>query len=468
MKRRDFWPVALMMSSIALLLLLQTLWILNSYDQARNDLHRQTSDLFRGTLVEIRDSIFMKSFEKFSPDSVHLSGGKAHAMFFSVNIDTVKEGERIRRRRAEFVINHGKDSMNNNVIFRYTIDTVRKDTIIYHYQQALAKANIDLEFKIRVDSRRPFFNDADGPPPLPPLIVDDELPTEKGSLATDWARFSPAIRYAATFDNIRPYLYFKIGPQILFSIVLTLITSAAFWMMYRSMRSQRKLMELKNDFISNITHELKTPVTTVSVALEALKNFKGLENPKTTREYLDIAQAELTRLTLLTDKVLKSAAFDNRGVDIENEPVDLHKTVDQILHSMKLIFEKQKAHVTFEKKGDSFTVRGGSVHLTNVIYNLLDNALKYSYGEPEISIKLEEDDNKVVLKVADKGIGIPAEYRKKIFEKFFRVPTGDVHNIKGYGLGLSYVDSVVRSHHGSIEVLSKPGEGSVFAISLPK
>jgi signal transduction histidine kinase len=280
--------------------------------------------------------------------------------------------------------------------------------------------------------------------------------------------FAPPIRYAAVFENIRPFLFFQIGPQILFSLALTLITSAAFWMMYRSMRSQQRLMELKNDFISNITHELKTPVTTVSVALEALRNFKGLENPQTTREYLDIAQGELNRLTILTDKVLKTAVLDNPGVNFETEAIDLRKTVDQILHSMKLIFEKQKAHVTFEQQGDSFTIRGGSVHLTNVIYNLLDNALKYSGSEPQISIRLEEDANQVILKVADKGIGIPSEYKKKIFEKFFRVPTGDVHNIKGYGLGLSYVDSVVRSHRGLIEVASKPGEGSVFIISLPK
>jgi signal transduction histidine kinase len=225
---------------------------------------------------------------------------------------------------------------------------------------------------------------------------------------------------------------------------------------------------MKIDFISNITHELKTPVTTVSVALEALRDFKGLENPQTTKEYLDIAQGELNRLTLLTDKILKTAIFENKGIGFEPEPVDMLKTVDQILHSMKLVFEKQKAKVRFERQGDAFTIVGGSVHLTNVIYNLLDNALKYSGGEPNITITLQEDQQQVTLRVSDKGIGIPGEYSKKIFEKFFRVPTGDVHNVKGYGLGLSYVQAVIRSHNGSIDVASKPGEGSTFTISLPK
>ena len=468
MKRRDFWPVVLMISSIALLLLLQTLWLVNSYDQARNDLHRRTSDLFRGTLIEMRDSIFVTTFERYSSDSLPVPHGERRGKYFSIMVDTVKKGERVRRRRAEIVINRGEDAQKNKIIVRYSMDTLRRDSIALHYRRSLTEADIDLPFKIAIDNRPRFApDDPIGPPQLLP-VFEGEIKTDSRSLATDWTRFSPDIKYAAFFDDVRSYVYLKIGAQILFSVVLTIITSAAFWMMYRSMRSQRRLMELKNDFISNITHELKTPVTTVSVALEALRNFKGLENPKTTKEYLDIAQAELTRLSLLTDKVLKTAVFDNRGVDFEDEPVDLHKTVDQILHSMKLIFEKQKAHVTFDKKGDSFTIRGGSVHLTNVIYNLLDNALKYSFGEPQISIKLEEDDNRVILKVADKGIGIPTEYRKKIFEKFFRVPTGDVHNIKGYGLGLSYVDSVVRSHKGLIEVSSRPGEGSVFTISLPK
>jgi signal transduction histidine kinase len=412
----------------------------------------------------------MKSFERLSTDSMPVTTGKA--MFFSFNLDTVPKRERIQRTRAhsrtEIVISKRKhDTIPDKVFVRYVPDTLSQDSITNRYRKALADANIPLPFRIVKDRQLEIFEEGFS---LSPSVPKEEslAPTGRNSIVTEWMRFAPILRYAAVLDNVRPYLYFQIGPQILFSFALTLITSAAFWMMYRSMRSQQRLMDLKNDFISNITHELKTPVTTVSVALEALRNFKGLENPQTTREYLDIAQGELTRLTLLTDKVLKTAVFDNPGVTIENEPVDLHKTVDQILHSMKLIFEKQKAHVTFDRHGNSFTIRGGSVHLTNVVYNLLDNALKYSFGEPNISISLQEDDNKVVLKIADKGIGIPAEYKKKIFEKFFRVPTGDVHNIKGYGLGLSYVDSVVRSHNGLIEVVSTPGEGSVFTISLPK
>jgi signal transduction histidine kinase len=227
-------------------------------------------------------------------------------------------------------------------------------------------------------------------------------------------------------------------------------------------------MELKNDFISNITHELKTPVTTVGVAIEALKNFKGLNNPELTTEYLDIAQNELNRLNILTDKILKTAIFENKGVEFNPEPVDMEKLVEQVLGSMKLVLEKQGAHVHVEKEGQDFQLMGGLVHLTSVIYNLLDNAMKYSPVDPKIIISLKSEGNKITLSIKDHGIGIAPEHRKRVFEKFFRVPTGDVHNIKGYGLGLSYVESVVKSHKGTIEVESEPGKGSNFIITLPK
>jgi len=260
----------------------------------------------------------------------------------------------------------------------------------------------------------------------------------------------------------------QIAPQILFSFFLTILTVIAFIILYRNLRAQQRLMELKNDFISNVTHELKTPVATVSVALEALKNFHALNDPKLTNEYLDIARNELNRLTLMTDKILKASVFENKGITIQKESVDLQKTVTQILDSMRLIFEKRQAKVSFTPEGESFIVEGEHAHITNVIYNLLDNALKYSPEMPVISIDLKEISDSVVLSVRDEGLGIPVEFKKKIFEKFFRVPTGDVHNIKGYGLGLSYVSGVVKAHQGSIEVESESGKGSTFIIRWPK
>ena len=226
-------------------------------------------------------------------------------------------------------------------------------------------------------------------------------------------------------------------------------------------------MTLKNDFISNVTHELKTPIATVSVALEALKEFKGTDE-KVSSEYIDMARQELGRLTLLTDKVLTSAILDEHGIKNNVETVRMNEVIAHVLNSMKLVTTKRKAKVTFEATGNDFTVQGSLIHLTSVIYNLLDNALKYSPDDPDVTILLKDNDDRLELIVSDKGIGISKEFHKKIFEKFFRMPSGDIHNVKGHGLGLSYVDSVIKSHGGSIKVDSEPGRGSHFIIRLPK
>jgi two-component system, OmpR family, phosphate regulon sensor histidine kinase PhoR len=362
-----------------------------------------------------------------------------------------------------------------NFILRIGPDSLSSDSIRYYYRKSLAQAEIDVAFEVKHFSFIPTpIQLREGNKSLlkPPV---EESPDEQfevrafsNSLYSDWVRFDPVHRYAVVLNDFRPLLIRTITPQILFSVFLTLLTTAAFIIMYRSIRTQQRLMELKSDFINNITHELKTPITTVGVAIEALKDFQGINNPNLTNEYLGIAQNELNRLSILTDKILKTAIFEDKGIEFRSEPVELDNLVQQVLSSMKLVFEKQNANVSFEKQGNDFSLLGGSVHLTSVVYNLLDNALKYSLIAPEIKVHLKEEASQIILSVKDNGLGIPTEYRKKVFEKFFRVPTGDIHNIKGYGLGLSYVKSVVKSHHGTIEVESEPGTGSNFIIKLPK
>lgn len=366
---------------------------------------------------------------------------------------------------------------NQAFTIRIAADSIPIDTLNHYFKINLQKGEITAtakvdevkfgrwHFKNRLKSLS--FNT------LPPEIGDYTIHFPKRSLfndtlLTETVRLNPGKLYAAHLTGVRTSIVKKIMPQILFSFFLTSLTILAFVVMYKSIRSQQRLMELKNDFISNITHELKTPVTTVGVALEALKNFKGLENPALTTEYLDIAQNELNRLTILTDKILKTSSFENNGFEFNAEPVELDKIIDQVLASLKLVFERQQAKISFTKEGADFQLLGSSVHLTSVVYNLLDNALKYSKEIPEIEIQLRATPIELTLIIKDHGIGISPVYKKKVFEKFFRVPTGDVHNIKGYGLGLSYVESVVKSHKGSIVIESEVGNGSEFIIRLPK
>jgi signal transduction histidine kinase len=264
------------------------------------------------------------------------------------------------------------------------------------------------------------------------------------------------------------YILGRILPQILFSITLTTLVVVSYYFMYRSLRINQRLMDLKNDFINNITHELKTPVATISVALEALQNFDVLKDPEKTLQYLEIASMELNRLNLMTDKILNTSIFEHKGVEFQAEPVDLREMIRQVAASMKLVSDKRNAKITFEEEGEDFRVSGSPVHLINVIYNLVDNALKYSEPGVTILIRMKSDGRHVEFTVQDNGPGIPPEYHQKIFEKFSRVPGGDIHDSKGYGLGLHYVKQVVGSHHGTISLVSRPGAGSSFTVRIPK
>jgi two-component system phosphate regulon sensor histidine kinase PhoR len=233
------------------------------------------------------------------------------------------------------------------------------------------------------------------------------------------------------------------------------------------MLRQKRLADIKNEFISNITHELKTPIATVSVAIEALRSFNASMDPQRSKEYLDISANELQRLSLLVDKVLKLSMFENKEIDLKYEALNMQVLIQEVASSMRLQFEKKNAAVSISAEGET-GFEGDRLHMVSVIFNLLDNALKYSYDNPRINITSVGTANKISLIITDDGIGIPEEYREKVFEKFFRVPTGNLHNAKGYGLGLSYVAQVVKKHKGTIKVEPADGGGSKFVIALPK
>jgi two-component system, OmpR family, phosphate regulon sensor histidine kinase PhoR len=275
------------------------------------------------------------------------------------------------------------------------------------------------------------------------------------------------VTYKLKTGNTFPYLLKQIIQPILFSILLLGITILSFVLLYRNLLKQQRLAELKNEFISNITHELKTPIATVGVAIEALKNFNAMDNPQRTKEYLDISSNELQRLSLLVDKVLKLSMFEKKEIELKYEPLNLKDIVDEVTASLRLQLEKNNAKVSVTQNGD-LNLQGDRLHLLSVVFNLVDNAIKYSNGDPSIQIGLSGDEQNVELIIKDNGIGIPQEYQNKVFEKFFRVPAGDTHNTKGYGLGLSYVTQVVNKHNGIISVDSQPGTGTKFIIILPK
>jgi len=303
--------------------------------------------------------------------------------------------------------------------------------------------------------------------PFTIVRLDSSKFEEEPDMSHATVGFSHPITYELLLGNSFPYLIRKISLPILFSIFLVGVTLLSFVLLYRTLLKQHRLAEIKNEFISNITHELKTPIATVGVAIEALKNFNAIQDPQRTREYLDISSNELQRLGLLVDKVLKLSMLEKKEIELKYEMVDLLSVVNEVATSMRLQLEKYHAKLQIDTEGE-LNLFADRLHLLSVVFNLLDNSLKYSKGEPVIHISLKGNDHEVELRVADNGIGISPEYKNKIFEKFFRVPSGNTHNTKGYGLGLSYVAHIVQKHHGTVSAQSEEGKETEIIIKLPK
>lgn len=272
----------------------------------------------------------------------------------------------------------------------------------------------------------------------------------------------------AVFSDVRGYIWREMSPSLLMSLILFGVVAISFFAILKSWLTQSRLTVMKNEFISNMTHELKTPISTVGVAIEALENFGALDNLKKRKEYLEISKNEINRLKILVDKVLNMSTLDQDQATLIKSDVDMKLLTDDMLKTMKLQFDKLNVDFDYVVSGSDFNISGDKIHLSNVLYNLIDNAIKYSDEKPALKIDLAADDQFVRITVADKGPGIPSEYVPRIFDRFFRVPTDDTHNVKGHGLGLHYVHTIIGQHDGKVSVESKLGAGTTFIIHLPK
>ncbi len=268
--------------------------------------------------------------------------------------------------------------------------------------------------------------------------------------------------------GFRSYLLGKMLPQVFFALLLISLTGVAFLFTFRSLKQQMRLSKLKNDFISNMSHELKTPVSTVKVALEALNEAQVLDDKTTARDYITMAALEIERLELLINQALNTSLLEDGKIILQKERLDIKLLTEGVLHSMRLRFAQQQVKLVTEFTGADFTVMADKLHMQGVLLNILDNALKYGSIGGEIKVAVKQDPGSVNIEITDNGPGIPKEYLDKVFDKFFRVPTGDTHNVKGYGLGLSYAAQVMKQHSGFIYVQNNPGGGCTFTVTLLK
>ncbi len=270
------------------------------------------------------------------------------------------------------------------------------------------------------------------------------------------------------FPDQQTFLIGKIWVSLASSIILLLVIIGCFGYAIYIIIRQKKLSKIKNDFINNMTHEFKTPISTVALACEVLQDKEVEKNEAFQKRYLSIIQAENNRLARQVEKVLQMARLERKDFKLKMEELDVHEVIEKALQTIIIQIENKGGVVKKKLKASDSYIISDEVHLTNIIYNLLDNANKYSNGKPVITIATENKKNGVVIRISDQGIGMTREQINKIFEKFYRVPTGNLHDVKGFGLGLAYVKTIVETLGGNITVKSIPGKGSNFEIYLPK
>lgn len=268
------------------------------------------------------------------------------------------------------------------------------------------------------------------------------------------------------FPKKNGYIFRKMFLILSISLLLILTVIYAFYFTVNTIYKQKQLSEIKNDFINNMTHELKTPISTIQLACEALTD-SDMNSPESQGTFIEMIKDENARLKGLVDTVLKTAILDKGQVKLNEEPINLLDVLNRVKDNFSLKISQLGGEIKIENDLPELIFEGDNQHMTNVFQNLIDNAIKYSSEIPKITISTLKTINNYIVTITDNGIGISRENLDKIFEKLYRVPTGDLHNVKGFGLGLNYVKSIVELHGGNITVKSTKYKGSSFIITLP-
>lgn len=259
----------------------------------------------------------------------------------------------------------------------------------------------------------------------------------------------------------------SILPITILSVIFTLIIIIAYLSAINQLIKQKQISEIKTDFINNMTHEFKTPIATINLALDAIKNPKIFIDPEKVQRYLQMIRDENKRMHAQVENVLQISRLDKKELDITKDQANIHEVLEEAIEHVYLIIEARHGTLTRHFNAQRTTALLNDVHFTNVLVNILDNAIKYSPDEPVIDIYTENVKDFILIKIKDNGLGMSKVTQKRIFEKFYREHTGDIHNVKGHGLGLAYVKRIVDDHNSHIYVESEKGKGSTFIIKMP-
>lgn len=254
-----------------------------------------------------------------------------------------------------------------------------------------------------------------------------------------------------------------LGGSLLFSLFILATFGLSLYFIIR----QKKISEIKSDFINNMTHEFKTPIATISLAADTITNPKIISNEASIRHFIGMIKKENSRMNKKVETILQIASLDKKEIEFRFEAVSMHTIIEHAVETIEIQVQQRNGRVNLQLDAADHIVLGDSEHLASLVNNLLDNAIKYSNGSPEINIVTKNDEKGIIVSVEDKGIGMSKSVQSKIFERFYRQSSGNVHDVKGFGLGLNYARAIIEAHKGNISVFSEPGKGSRFDVFLP-
>ncbi|MFT6002009.1 MAG: two-component system phosphate regulon sensor histidine kinase PhoR [Flavobacteriales bacterium] len=432
--------VALISSAIVGLIVVQVIWI-NSAIEVRKS---QFDEEVRGSLVEVTQQIpkvvranqeakFYQRQKQLDPTVTDINQ-LISAMLGNTPFQQVSE--KITEKQLDSLIKNEmlKRGINTNYVFGVYdattgVSLYEQDSMTAAFNKQLITKGINIQF-----------------------FVDDFMLKQ------------PFI--SIFFPKKNGYIFRKMFLILSISLLLILTVIYAFYFTVNTIYKQKQLSEIKNDFINNMTHELKTPISTIQLACEALTD-SDMNSPESQGTFIEMIKDENARLKGLVDTVLKTAILDKGQVKLNEEPINLLDVLNRVKDNFSLKISQLGGEIKIENDLPELIFEGDNQHMTNVFQNLIDNAIKYSSEIPKITISTLKTINNYIVTVTDNGIGISRENLDKIFEKLYRVPTGDLHNVKGFGLGLNYVKSIVELHGGNITVKSTKDKGSSFIITLP-
>ena len=369
----------------------------------------------------------------------------------------------------EFLLKVGKISKSKEVLFETAYNDLAKRNPIKErigsingfegiLKGNLNKVNIDLDFEYAIIEKDSTIS-------LSSEKFEDIAPNYSTPIFKDENDLSD-YSLKVSFPNRTPFLLSSLLPVIITSVIFTSIIIIAYITTILLLLRQRQISQIKTDFINNMTHEFKTPIATINLALSAIKNPKTIINRDKVEKYLKMIYDENNRMNDQVENVLMISHLERNELSIDKNMQDVHEIIELAISHLSLIVENKNGKIITKKDAMNSYVIGNETHLINVFVNILDNAIKYNDNVPEITMKTYNINNKILIEINDNGIGMSKSVQSKIFDKFYRKQTGDLHDVKGHGLGLAYVKKIIAFHNGNISVESAIGQGSNFTIQL--